>query len=208
MPIKVAIVEDDPEIGEGLKTMIESSPDLYCIGLYENAELFKSKFKYLAVDVVLMDIKLPGSSGIDCVEELKELRPNVQFLMCTNLEDSEKVFSALSVGATGYIVKNTSSDNLIIAIKEIFMGGSPMTPQIARKVAETFKRERQNKYIINSLSVREIKILELLAAGYPYKLIALEINRSIETVRTNIRDIYTKLQVHNRTEAVNKFYKK
>src|ERR1019366_5313724 len=112
MAIKVAIVEDDLQTREGLKSMVESCDELYCCGIFEDAESFTNKFKHLDVDVVLMDIGLPGHSGIECVGQLIEIKPKVLFLMCTNLEDDDKIFSALSIGAKGYIVKNTTAEKL------------------------------------------------------------------------------------------------
>ena len=206
MPIKVAIVEDNIQICEGLKLMVESSDELFCRYTFNDAETFNNKFKHLDVDVVLMDIKLPGHSGIECVEKSKKIRPEVQFLMCTDLEDPEKIFSALRVGATGYMIKNTTSDKLVEAIKEIHGGGSPMSPQIARKVTEAFTVDLENSAQVISLTKREREIIDLLAAGYPYKEVADKLKISIETVRTRVRDIYTKLHVHNKTEAINKIY--
>jgi DNA-binding NarL/FixJ family response regulator len=155
-----------------------------------------------------MDINLPGNSGIQCVEQLKKVKPSVQFLMCTSLQDAEKIFSALSVGATGYITKNTTTEKLTQAIKEIYQGGSPMSPQIARKVTEAFVKDKKHKEQVGSLTKREKEIIDLLAAGHPYKEIADCLSLKIDTIRTYIRDIYLKLQVHNRTDAINKLYPK
>lgn len=208
MPVKVAIVEDDLQTREGLKSMAESSNEIFCHETFEDAESFTNKFKHLDVDVVLMDINLPGYSGIECVEQLKKIKPKVEFLMCTNLEDADKIFSALRVGATGYITKNTTAEKLIEAIKEIYAGGSPMSPQIARKVTEAFPADKKNSEQVNSLTKREKEITGLLALGYPYKEVAGNLSIKIDTVRTYIRDIYSKLQVHNKTEAINKLYPK
>jgi len=208
MKIKIAIVEDDLQTREGLKLMIESSDELYCQGIFEDADTFIDVFKHLEVDVVLMDINLPGSSGIECVEQLKEIKPGVQFLMCTHLKDDDKIFSALKAGATGYILKNTTADKLIIAIKEIYNGGSPMSPEIARKVTQAFAIERKNSEQINLLTKREKEVIELLALGYPYKLVADNLSLKTDTIRAYIRDIYSKLHVHNKTEAINKLHHK
>lgn len=208
MLIKVAIVEDDSENQKSLKLMIESSGELFCRGVFENAESFADKFKHLDVDVVLMDINLPGNSGIECVKESKKIKPNVEFLMCTHLEDADKIFAALRVGATGYILKNTTTEKLIEAIKEIYAGGSPMTPQIARKVIKAFPEDEKDSKLLSSLTKREREIADLLERGYPYKIVADKLTISIETVRTRIRDIYSKLQVHSRTDALNMLYPK
>lgn len=207
MAIHVAIVEDKKVTLEGLKTIIDSSSELFCCGTFENAESFKSSFKHLQVDVVLMDINLPpGISGIECVANLHNSKPHVQFLMCTDLEDADTIFSALEVGATGYIVKNTTPEKMIAAIKEIYAGGSPMSPQIARKVIQAFKKDKQILEQVNSLSQLERETVELLSKGHPYKEIADKHVVSIETIRKRIRNIYEKLQVHNKTDAINKLY--
>lgn len=208
MPIKVAIVEDNMEASEGLRLMVESSDDLYCCGVFEDAESFADKFKHLEVDVVLMDINLPGNSGIECVGQLKRIRPEVRFLMCTDLVDNDKIFSALRVGATGYIVKNTATGKLIEAVKEIHKGGGSMSPQIAIKVIDLFASEKLDSEQVDSLTKREKEIMDLLALGYPYKIVADKLSISIETVRSRIKDIYAKLQVHCKTEAINKLYPK
>ncbi len=207
MPINVAIVEDKKVTLEGLKSIIDSSNELFCCGTFENAELFTSSFKHLQVDVVLMDINLPpGISGIECVANLHISKPQVQFLMCTDLEDADNIFSALKVGATGYIVKNTTPEKMILAIKEIHSGGSPMSPQIARKVTEAFKKDKQNQEQVNSLSLLERETVELLSKGHPYKEIADKHLVSVDTIRKRIRNIYEKLQVHNKTDAINKLF--
>lgn len=208
MTINVAIVEDTPEAREGLKAMIDASPGFYCAGTYENAESFAKEFKQMKVDVVLMDINLPGRSGIHCVGECKSLRPEVQFLMCTNLEDPDKIYDALCAGATGYLLKNTSIEKLDEAIRDIYAGGSPMTPLVARKMIALFSGRRKNNEMYNLLTEREKEVIELLDKGYPYKGIADRLDLKIETVRSYIRSIYEKLHVHSRTEALNKVYPK
>jgi DNA-binding NarL/FixJ family response regulator len=205
--INVAIVEDKKVTLDGLKSIVDSSDELFCCGTFENAESFTSRFKHLEVDVVLMDINLPsGISGIECVANLHDSKPKVQFLMCTDLEDADNIFSALKVGATGYIVKNTTPEKMIAAIKEIHSGGSPMSPQIARKVTEAFKEDKKNSEQVSSLSKLEKETVELLSKGHPYKEIADKHEVSVETIRKRIRNIYEKLQVHNKTDAINKLY--
>ena len=207
MPINVAIVEDRKETLEGLKSMVDSSDELFCCGTFENAQSFTDKFKHLQVDVVLMDIDMkPGISGIECVANLHESRPDVQFMMCTHLEDADNIYEALKVGANGYIVKNTTPDKMVAAIKEIHSGGSPMSSQIARKVTAAFKQDRQNMEQLNSLTQLEKDTVDLLSKGYPYKEIAEKHDVSIDTIRKRIRNIYIKLQVQNKTDAINKLY--
>ena len=208
MRINIAIVEDDLQTREGLKIMIESFDEIYCQGIFEDADAFISSFKHLEVDVVLMDINLPGCSGIECVEQLKEKKPGVQFLMCTHLKDDDKIFSALKAGATGYILKNITAEKLTIAIKEIYNGGSPMSPEIARKVTEAFAIDRKSTEQIKLLTKREREVIELLAFGYPYKIVADRLSLKTDTIRAYIRGIYSKLQVHNKTEAINKLHYK
>lgn len=206
MIINVAIVEDKKETLDGLKSIVDSSNDLFCCGTFESAESFKNSFKHLQVDVVLMDIHMPpGMTGIECVAHLHKLRPNVLFMMCTNLEDSDSVYSALKVGAVGYIVKNTTPEKMIDAIKDIHVGGSPMSPQIARKVTVAFKQDDSNAEQVNSLTQLERDTVNLLLKGFQYKEIADKHEVSIETIRKRIRNIYVKLQVNNVGGLANKF---
>jgi DNA-binding NarL/FixJ family response regulator len=156
----------------------------------------------------LMDIDLPGTTGIECVAKLKQIKPQVQFLMCTNLEDDDSIFSALSLGATGYLIKNTTIERLSDSIKDIYSGGSPMSPQIARKVTQAFRKEREVSKLFEALTGREKEIVELLSQGYTYKLIADRLAIATDTVRTYIRNIYSKLQVHCRTDALNRLFPK
>lgn len=206
MKINVAIVEDDPEVLAGLKHMLSFSEDLEITAAFSCAEDFEAAFDSLTVDVILMDIGLPGKDGIECVKNLGRGKSNVQFLMCTNFEDDKKVFDALQAGANGYVLKNAEIQELIQAVVEIYRGGSPMSRKIARRVIQSFHQipVKQNEF---NLSRRESEILNLLAKGFRYKEIATQLFISTETVRTHIRNIYSKLQVQSRTDAINKFYK-
>lgn len=208
MAIRVAIVEDDRETRNGLKEMIDFSKDLFCAGVFENAELLIKDFKQLDVEIVLMDINLPGQSGIDCVEQLKKMRPSVQFLMCTHLDNDDDIYDALCAGATGYLLKNISPAELEAAIKNMHAGGSPMSPPVARKIVNSFSGRRKNTKLLNALTETEKEVLKLLDKGYPYKTIADKLGVSIETVRWHIRNIYEKLHVHSRTDALNKVFPK
>jgi len=208
MEIKVAIVEDTEETLSGLQEMLNSSSDFLCVGTFDNAESFIKSFDTMLVDVVLMDINLPGMSGIECIDLLKEKNPKVQFLVVTNYEDSEKIFTALSVGATGYLLKNTAENKLHNAIKDIYQGGSPMSMQVARKIVNSFSGRYKNKELFNSLTNREKQVLEHLDKGFLYKEIAEKLDIKLETVRSYIRCIYEKLHVHSRTDALNKIYNK
>jgi len=205
--LRVAIVEDDPELRTFMEETVNACTDFILEGSFSSAEDFKKNFHKLSeLNVAVMDINLPGMSGIQCIEELKPKNPKVQYLICTVFEDSMNLFNALCAGATGYILKSASEEDFIKAIKDIHAGGSPMSPQIARMVVGSFPQKKSNRDLLNDLNKREREILDLLAAGFRYKEIADKLFLSIETVRSYIRDIYSKLQVHSRTDAVNKLY--
>ena len=205
--LRVAIIEDDNELRKFMEETIGGCSDFILAGSYSTAEDFKKDFHRLSdLNVAVMDINLPGISGIQCIEELKPKNPKVQYLVCTVFEDSMNLFNALCAGATGYILKSASEEEFIKAIKDISAGGSPMSPQIARMVVGSFPTKKSNLDLLSDLNKREREILDLLAAGFRYKEIADKLFLSIETVRTYIRDIYSKLHVHSRTDAVNKLY--
>jgi DNA-binding NarL/FixJ family response regulator len=206
MNIRVAIVEDTKDIREGLAMLIDASEGFSCVHVCPTAEDAIKKFPNDPPDVVLMDINLPGMQGPECVRVLKPLCPETQFLMCTVYEEDEHIFESLKAGANGYILKKTAPDKLLEAIRDIRNGGSPMTGGIARKVIASLQPNAHSKP--EELSVREYEILESLAKGYRYKEIADKLFISIDTVRSHIRNIYEKLQVHSRTEALNKVFPK
>ncbi len=206
--IRVVIVEDDDELRETMEAFLATTDDIECIGSYANAEDFISTFKTLSVQVVLMDITMPGISGIQCVSMLKSKRPDVQFLMCTSHVDATKTFDSLCAGATGYMVKNSSPQSLFDAIRDIHKGGSPMSPQIARMVVNSFPDKKKNQGLLETFTTREQEVLTALAKGHSYKEIADQLFISFETVRTYLRKIYEKLQVHSKVEALNKVFPK
>jgi DNA-binding NarL/FixJ family response regulator len=206
MNIKVGIVEDTKDIREGLALLIDASEGFSCIHVCADAEDALKKIPADPPDVVLMDINLPGMQGPECVLKLKPLCPDTQFLMCTVYEEDEHIFESLKAGANGYILKKTSTDKLLEAIVDIHNGGSPMTGGIARKVIASLQPGPKTK--MHDLSSREFEILESLSKGYRYKEIAEKLFISIDTVRSHIRNIYEKLQVHSRTEALNKVFPK
>ena len=206
--INIAIVEDDNEIRNSMQELLSGTDDLFCVAAYYKAEELVKQFKTLNVDVVLMDITLPGMSGIQCVSQLKPKRPEVQFLMCTSHEEPEKTFDSLCAGATGYFVKNSPPVQLFDAIRDIYNGGSPMSPQIARLVVNSFPDKNKNTGLLETFTTREQEILNALAKGFQYKEIADQLYISIETVRTYLRKIYDKLQVHSKVEALNKVFPK
>ncbi len=205
MKITVAIVEDQQEIRESFSILINGSGGYRCVQSYSNAEDAIKDIPLLNPDVALIDINLPGATGIECVKVLKPLCPNTQFLICTVFEDAENIFNALKAGANGYLLKNTPPSKLLEAIKEINQGGSPMSSQIARKVIGAFQQSRPNQpEMPESLTMREKELLTLLSKGFRYKEIAEKLFISHETVKTHIRNIYEKLQVQSKVEALNK----
>jgi DNA-binding NarL/FixJ family response regulator len=207
MNLNIGIVEDEKNIREGIALLIDGSEGFECKHTFNSAEEAMQKIPSLNLDVVLMDINLPEISGIKCVEFLKPKCPNTQFLMFTSFEDTESVFNALKVGANGYITKTTQPAKILNAIVDIHKGGSPMSSHIARKIVNSFQTTKTNSEL-EKLSSREIEILDLLSKGFRYKEIANQLFLSTETVRTHIRNIYEKLQVNSRTEALNKTYRK
>jgi DNA-binding NarL/FixJ family response regulator len=202
MEVKIAIVEDNNDIREGLVFLIKASEGFKCIADYSNAEDALAELPRSDVDVVLMDINLPGKSGIECVAELKHQRKDIQIIMLTIFEDEDSIFKSLQAGASGYVLKKTSPAQLLEAVKDVNNGGSPMSSQIARKVVASFQSTKESPGKHEELSLREMEILTYLSKGYRYKEIADLLFISIETVRTHIRNIYEKLQVHSRTEAL------
>ena len=202
MSIKVSIVEDNDEIREGLSVLISGSDGFQCVATYPTAE---NALKYLPAhkpDVVLMDIQLPGMSGIECVRELKQRLPDLQIMMLTVYEDDDQIFKSIAAGATGYIVKKTPPAELLDAIGTLHAGGSPMSDRIARKVVQAFQQMGKSSKETENLTERETEILSYLAKGYHDKEIAEKFFLSFETVRTHLRNIYKKLHVRSRTEAV------
>jgi DNA-binding NarL/FixJ family response regulator len=208
MPIRVAIVEDNEKIREGLAVLIDGSEGFQCSAAYESAEEALRHLPSYNPDVVLMDIQLPRMSGIECVEKLKEKNPNVQVMMLTVFEDDEKVFKSIVAGATGYILKRTPAAELLAAIKEVHEGGSPMSDQIARKVVQAFQQMGKSSKETENLTEREMEILSFVAKGYQDQEIADQFFISVKTVRTHLRNIYQKLHVRSRTEAVLKYLRK
>jgi DNA-binding NarL/FixJ family response regulator len=206
-PFTVCIVEDDKEIGESLKQIVQSSAQLAFAGLFETVEDYEKVISEILPDVVVLDIGLPGKSGIEFLRASRNISPSTQYLMCTVFEDDEKIFDSLKAGASGYIIKNSSPEKIIESIIDIRNGGSPMSAAIARKVVQAFNRPEELSDEYHLLTPREKEILAFLEDGLRYKEIATRLFLSVETVRTHIRNIYLKLQVQSRTEALNKIRK-
>jgi DNA-binding NarL/FixJ family response regulator len=202
MPLKIAIVEDDTLVRDNIQAFLASIPEYEIIGAFGDAESALQANVLPQCDVLLSDIGLPGLSGIELIRQVKASSPQLNCIVLTVFEDDDNVFGALKAGATGYLLKGTRPTKIVDAIDEIVAGGSPMTGTIARKVMESF----QQKNVLQSemLTERENEMLKFLSRGLRYKEIADALNISIETVRTHIRNIYQKLQVQSRTEAINK----
>ena len=206
--IAVSVVEDIQDIRESLQQLIEASDNFLCLSAYSNAEDALKDLPAVKPDIVLMDINLPGMNGIECIRRVKTACPQLQFMMFTIYEDSEQVFDALAAGASGYLLKKTPRDKILPSIQELYEGGSPMSTQIARKVVAYFQKEKEASNNQAQLSAREREVLELLSKGFVYKEIAARLNIATGTVRQHIHKIYEKLHVQNRTEALNKFYRR
>jgi DNA-binding NarL/FixJ family response regulator len=200
-------VEDDTTLRNAIKDWIASDKRFKILSEHGNAEEAIEQLPVKAPDVVLSDINLPGLSGIECVRQLKARMLKTQFLMLTVYDDTERIFEALSAGATGYLVKRATRQELLSAIVDIHRGESPMSSGIARKVVKSFQRSVPAASPTDSLAPRERQVLELLAKGHLYKEIADQLHLSVPTVNCYIRSIYEKLQVHSRSQAVAKFLK-
>jgi len=208
MSITLAIVEDLDEVREGLKQFISLNPEFKVLDTYKTAEEALFEIPRCNPDIVIMDISLPGISGIDCIRELKNKVLKTQFMMFTVYENDEKVFEALKAGASGYLLKNTGLVQMIESLKELHTGGSPMSANIARKLVKLFYEQEKAAPKLEALSQRENEILQLLAKGLLYKEIADQLSISTSTVRQHIHKIYEKMHVQNRTEAINKAFGK
>jgi len=204
MAIRVSIVEDNARVRGALEKLIQLSPGFECLSVHPNAEVALTELPAVKPDVVLMDIKLPGMSGVDCVRHLKPMLPKTQVVMLTVYENTDLIFKALSAGATGYMLKQTPSNELLAAVREVHAGGSPMSGHIARKVVASFQQSTDSAREFGLLTTREQQVLEHLAKGFLYKEIANAMSISYDTVHTHIRKIYEKLHVRSRTEAVAK----
>ncbi len=207
MPIKVSVVEDDTQARGLLVGWINRSKDFECVSNHGSAEEALECLPKAQPSIVLMDINLPGMNGPDCVRRLKPLLPEAQFVMVTIYEDSDHIFAALQAGATGYLLKQSERTELLAALHQVHAGGSPMTPNIARKVVRAFQQLQPQTppEAMAELSTRENEILQLLAAGFLYKEIADQLGIKLATVDTHIRRIYEKLQVRSRSEAIARY---
>jgi DNA-binding NarL/FixJ family response regulator len=201
--IKVCLVEDDQDIRDLTKGVLEINTNIQCDPCFDSAESFIAALPDLKVDIILMDIGLPGMNGIECVKLCTENNNQINFIMYTTHFDAREVFDALKVGAKGYILKGGSPDRLVQDILDFAEGGSPMSPQISRLVTESFTQQKQKSEHLDKLTKQEWEVLKGLEKGLNYKEIATERFVSTHTVRAQIRSIYEKLHVHNKVEALN-----
>lgn len=205
--IQVGIVEDDENFRSGMQLILNTSPGIDCSNTFNSAEDAIATIPDLALDVLILDIHLPGISGAEAVKKLKQLLPDLQIMMCTIYEDDENIFKALSNGASGYILKPTAPAQLVEAVYELHRGGSPMSSGIARKVVSSLHtKEKEGEWEL--LTSREKQILGRLDEGFFYKEIADELDVKVDTIKKHIHNIYSKLHVQNRTEAINKMFGK
>jgi len=205
MPITVSIVEDNHGTRQSLVDLLSGDTGLQCLGAYPSGEAALLGIPRDKPDVALVDINLPGISGIECVAKLKSKLPDLRVLMLTTYEEDDLIFNSLRAGASGYLLKDASPSELIHAIEQIHAGGAPMSMQIARKVVEHFHRISQPSSDVERLTRREQELLALLAKGYYYKEIAEQLGITLNTVRTHVHSIYEKLHVQTRTEATARF---
>jgi len=208
MPMNVSIIEDQDQLRATLSRVLNRAEGFRCISTYANAEDALVDLPEKKPDVVLCDINLPGMNGVECVRKLKQVAPKIQVVMLTVYEDTENIFAALAAGASGYLLKRTTSAELLESLREVQRGGSPMTAHIARKVVQSFQKSDEANQQTEDLSPREREVLDCLSQGFLYKEIAEKLGISYETVHTYIRRIYEKLQVRTRTEAVAKFLRR
>ena len=200
----MVIIEDRKEIRDLLVALIGGTPEYSCVGDYYSIEEALSRIKAALPDVALVDIGLPGMSGIEGIRLLRQRHPEIAFLVMTVYDDDDRIFNALCAGATGYLLKHTTPARLLESIAEVAGGGAPMSPEVARRVVELFRQFRPPEKADYHLTPHEVKILKLLVAGHNYKTAAIELGVSLNTVSFHVKHIYEKLQVHSKSEAVAK----
>jgi DNA-binding NarL/FixJ family response regulator len=200
--LKVAIIEDVRSLRDGLRMLIDGTDGFSCVGSFRTMEEALEKIEANPPDVVLADIGLPGMSGIDGVRVMKDRNPSLTVLMLTVYEDNERIFDALCAGACGYLVKKTPPARLLDSIREAINGGSPMSPEIARRVVNLFREIQPPERADYTLTPHELRLLKLMVEGHSYKTAAAELGVSLNTVCFHIKQIYEKMQVHSKSEAV------
>jgi DNA-binding NarL/FixJ family response regulator len=202
--LKVGIIEDQSKIREGLRSLIDGTDGYRCVCSFGSMEEALAKIDRELPDVLLLDIGLPGMSGIEGIRRIKDLHPGLSVLMLTVYDDDQRIFDALCAGASGYLLKKTPPARLLESLQEVVGGGAPMSPDVARRVVALFREFRPPADARHQLTPHEIRILKLLVEGYNYKTAADELDVSINTIRFHMRSIYEKLQVHSKSEAVSK----
>ncbi len=202
--LRVAVVEDQEDIRQGLRLLIEAAPDFRCTAACGSMEEALRQIRADPPDIALVDIGLPGISGIEGTRILKQSHPAVQVIILTVYDDDERIFQALCAGAFGYLLKNTSPVRLLECIREVAQGGAPVSPELARRVIGLFQRVRPAEHADHDLTPHELRILKLLVEGHNYKTAAAELRLSVNTISFHVRRIYEKLQVHSKSEAVSK----
>ncbi len=202
--LKVAIIEDQPTIRESLQILIGRTEGFRCNGAYDSMEAALARIAGDLPDVALVDIGLPGMSGIEGIRELKKRFPEMTLVMMTIYDDDKRIFDALCAGACGYLLKKTPPARLLESLREAAGGGSPMSPEVARRVVSLFREIRPSEDAPCQLTPHEIRLLKLLVEGHNYKTAAAELNLSVNTIRFHMKSIYGKLQVHSKSEAVAK----
>ncbi len=202
--IKVAVIEDRREIRDGLAALINGTEGYCCTGAFRSMEYALAGIGASLPDIVLVDIGLPGMSGIEGIRLLKERHPALQFLILTIYDDDERIFEALCAGACGYLLKRTAPARLLESLKEVSEGGAPMSPEVARRVIGLFREIRPPKHAEHQLTPHQTRLLKLLADGHNYKTAAAELGVTVDTIGFHLRHIYEKLQVHSKSEAVAK----
>lgn len=205
MSISIAIVEDEKNYNNALKKVINYQDDMTVIAQFFDGNDALKNLTNISPDVVMMDIQLQDMLGIEIIEKLRKEMPKTQFIMCTSFEDDEKIFNSLKAGAAGYLIKGESMDKILSSIRDVYNGGAPMSFSIARKVLKYFEKTLPDNKDLDELTVREKEVLELLSHGLLYKEIADKKYISIDTVKKHVGNIYRKLHVNNKVEAINKF---
>jgi DNA-binding NarL/FixJ family response regulator len=208
MSIRVALVEDNDDLRTSMKSLLKRSARLRVVADYSDAESAPADLVRHKPDVVLMDVKLPRMDGVECARLLKSLLPTVLIIMLTIHDDNDSLFNSVLAGADGFLLKDTVPSRLVEAIEEVCQGGSPMTPQIARRIVQRFRKTGSEPANVENLTPREREVLEQLALGNRYKEISDKLGISLDGIRFHIRGVYNKLHVHSRTEAVLKFLKR
>ena len=200
--IRAMIVEDQKDLREGLSTLVNFTPGFTCIGAFRTMEECIARIRHEVPDVILSDIGLPGMSGIEGIRVIKEMHPDLTVLVLTVYDDNEKIFDALCAGATGYLLKQTEPAELLRSVKEAVAGGAPMSPEVAARVIKLIREVRPPEKVDYDLTPHELRLLKLLVDGYNYVTAAEQLKISYNTIKFHVRNIYDKLQVHSKSEAV------